>query len=939
MSNDQGEKLIIGSIGSTYTNNAWSGSRYIYSTSGELRIKAASNLRLYSGGLSHTGNLAVTFDSSQNAAFTSTVSTSKTFISTSTGSGNPEAGADQLRVNGYGIIGNRGGIYMTNSDLKGNLQFGIGGQHAQNTRLTIDASASTFTNVVWASGGNSSEWSEAHGWGNHADAGYHKDDDKTRHRSIKFTGEGGDSGNGVENYAIYQAGGAWSNPFPDLVIAMHTGIKIGGYHAYGGTRFYNDAPEKTNATEIFSVGDGDNNVKVKNDLTVGGNINVGNQKGFVNSADWTRNKTPHGYIDFGPANSSHAHIYTDRPGFYFNKKLLVSGQEVYHTGNIPTWNQDTTGKATTAGSADWANKVDVNSSNDNGANEYSLVWHSGDTVYSSSQFTIHRDNSTITAPTFKGNLTGKADYAKDSDKLDGLQLETGRNDSANKVVRTDQNGYLHTGWINTTSGDTTSNITNVFVNTNNDGYIRKASPGHFRSQITDAYYPTKGGTGASGNWNIKANDSTKLGGLDSGEYSRGTSGSFYVGGDRNNYYPVKLQKGRMRGTFMIHRESVHQNSNNYGSGRLLIKATTSGWGHTPLTFSYETLVQSGRLWSFIASNYRSSYLIVMLRGATTYQYTGTDRFILKDGNPGGGSISDGYSTYNATPTNTTTLNASGEYPDPQHVYIPYSNHEYCDVKKIFNGSVTAPTVIGETDVRAPVFYDSLDTTYKLDPNGTSYLKYLGRNEHHSGHLVGSYNNISANSTRTNPIYTIGSNYNPDSTTLSNMYGIGYTNGGGSSFVSLSGCTGWGAYFAADGDVRAFIDAQQGTITSTGSMRAPVFYDSLNTTYKVDPGGTSRLKTLNVDNDVTANNFVLSSDIKLKDNIKKVDNKHIDAAWKTFEMKSDKGQKRYGVIAQELEVKNPEFVRTDEEGIKSVAYIDLLIAKIAELEARLEKAGI
>ena len=93
------------------------------------------------------------------------------------------------------------------------------------------------------------------------------------------------------------------------------------------------------------------------------------------------------------------------------------------------------------------------------------------------------------------------------------------------------------------------------------------------------------------------------------------------------------------------------------------------------------------------------------------------------------------------------------------------------------------------------------------------------------------------------------------------------------------------------------------------------------------------------NTVTATNFILSSDKRLKKNVKEVDNKHIDVDWKTFEMKSDKGQKRYGVIAQELEKVHPEFVRTDEQGMKSVAYIDLLIAKIAELEARLDKAGI
>lgn len=45
---------------------------------------------------------------------------------------------------------------------------------------------------------------------------------------------------------------------------------------------------------------------------------------------------------------------------------------------------------------------------------------------------------------------------------------------------------------------------------------------------------------------------------------------------------------------------------------------------------------------------------------------------------------------------------------------------------------------------------------------------------------------------------------------------------------------------------------------------------------------------------------------------------------------------YQYNAQELEEVHPEFVRTDKEGMKSVAYVDLLIAKNAELEARLER---
>ena len=90
---------------------------------------------------------------------------------------------------------------------------------------------------------------------------------------------------------------------------------------------------------------------------------------------------------------------------------------------------------------------------------------------------------------------------------------------------------------------------------------------------------------------------------------------------------------------------------------------------------------------------------------------------------------------------------------------------------------------------------------------------------------------------------------------------------------------------------------------------------------------------------TATNFILSSDETLKDNIKEIDTKHVDVKWKNFELISEPGVKRSGVIAQELEEKHPEFVRTDKDGLKSVAYIDLLISKIAELEARLEKAGI
>ena len=95
-------------------------------------------------------------------------------------------------------------------------------------------------------------------------------------------------------------------------------------------------------------------------------------------------------------------------------------------------------------------------------------------------------------------------------------------------------------------------------------------------------------------------------------------------------------------------------------------------------------------------------------------------------------------------------------------------------------------------------------------------------------------------------------------------------------------------------------------------------------------------SINTSGVVTANNFVLSSDKRNKTKIEDLTGDNVDISWKSFEMKGNEGEYRAGVIAQELEENHPEFVNTDDRGFKSVKYIDLLIAKIAELEARLEK---
>ena len=75
-------------------------------------------------------------------------------------------------------------------------------------------------------------------------------------------------------YAIYQEGGAWTYPYPDLCLAMHTGIKLGAKASYNGIRFYDDY---NMATQVMAVNDssspiGAGHVYVNNVLQAGASV-------------------------------------------------------------------------------------------------------------------------------------------------------------------------------------------------------------------------------------------------------------------------------------------------------------------------------------------------------------------------------------------------------------------------------------------------------------------------------------------------------------------------------------------------------------------------------------------------------------------------------------------------------------------------------------------
>lgn len=248
-------------------------------------------------------------------------------------------------------------------------------------------------NGVWHRGDfsstNVSNWNTAYSWGNHASAGYltgaHNHDDRyyteteSDGRYLRFTGAELTEGNyfyfrsnrgaylgGLDSpsFQVYATGGnaafmsfhragnyavnfgldadnimrigGWSAAANRWVLDMNGNNTVAG--SFRAPIFYDSAD--TNYYGDFA------STSVMNAIRFGTSTNNGTLGGV---GDWgMRLTTDVGWIQFGPANSSYAHIYTDRPTFYFNKDILVNGYSVITAANIGS---QSVSYASTAGSA------------------------------------------------------------------------------------------------------------------------------------------------------------------------------------------------------------------------------------------------------------------------------------------------------------------------------------------------------------------------------------------------------------------------------------------------------------------------------------------------------------------------------------------------------------------------------------------------------------
>ena len=904
------------------------------------------------------------------------------------------------------------------------------GDHLWRRTATSDTVWGT-NKKIWDSGNltnNSANWNEAHGWGNHADEGYltsYTDTDTNTQLSQAQVGAYAVDEGFIKEYTDTDT----QLTSAEIAEMGYTGDQTAAQiQALGMARFYNNAVLNSSTTTATFIAElisdygcfANNQVTLKVQWSYAGSSNLVTDHATIGTIElagctietWggsykhVRISRPntgtggHMVVEYNDQHSGYApgwrEIWTsesDGAGSGLDADLL-DGQQGSHyldyanfTGTVPTWNQDTTGNATTATTATLASKVSINS-DFSGTYPMLVEVESSGTIYNNPSITYNGTSDTLTSPNFAGALTGNATTATtaaNSLLLNGLTNSA--SGGSNKILASHAtNGYLYiNNWIHPANGtglfydagvhfhetgnymySNTSlqaandmraplfydrNDTNYYIDPaststalNVKGAIKVLSS-HSGGNI-ELDYPYSGNTTYAGNMVMFMSEPgvTHDGG---GIGNNIATNSPYYGRKYNHGYGVYLRFYKTNGHFEFWNTQGNAGTAG-GQGTRRFHGDASG-----NTFSQT----SSRAPIFYDTNNTSYYVDA---GSTTQLNHLSVNSTFKSRNFAAGSL--GYQLENRN-AGGATFRFDGD------TFIFYGGGGVGNVFEMNqNGDSTA-----RTSLRAPIFYDSNDTNYYGNFAGVSrinqaQLTYLG---------VGTAANTSGGY-RINMGGSIDMNNNSIDyvTQLHFQDNVRFLDDGNDSYLNFkygdsttggirikNGSNVQKGYLYADSSGFGLLDndgqwavrTQTGSnplelrcnnnvefqvytsyTTSPGSSRAPIFYDSNNTGYYLNPASTSNLNALTLAGTATASNFILSSDERKKTKIKDLPRNNINTNWKSFEMKNDEGEYRTGVIAQELEETHPEFVNTDPEGFKSVKYIDLLIAKIAELEARLEK---
>jgi len=429
------------------------------------------------------------------------------------------------------------------------------------------------------------------------------------------------------------------------------------------------------------------------------------------------------------------------------------------------------------------------------------------------------------------NLTGNQTIAGTKTFSSAVVLSTAGT-ATTHAVRADRS--ISTAGIATGGGNLTANRT-ISVPGTNLGITAGTTAGPIvtSSTGTNATLPTASGTASgvvtTGNQTISgiktfSGTELRVGGSNTENYIsfRGTTGDG-PGSFNHTYIGERLYGGTEQSELFLFKGNDSSTSSGYDRIRLAGAA---------ILFDTYTAATSGTFSGVATSANLINRFTMTPEGNATFNVD-LRAPIFYDSN------NTGYRTNPASTSvmNTIDLEGTIRHNGDTNTYIQFHAADQWRVVtdgserlEVNNTATTGGRIDATSQMRSPIYYDRNNTSYYVHADSTSYFAYLGRRAHQTGHLVGSYNSVGANSQKSNPIYTIGSNYNPAEEALNNMYGIGYSHTN-ASFYGLSGASGWGMYVAADGDARVILSGSNGAISATGDITAYASDGRLKTNIK------------------------------------------------------------------------------------------------------------
>jgi hypothetical protein len=557
------------------------------------------------------------------------------------------------------------------------------------------------------------------------------------------------------------------------------------------------------------------------------------------SAQYLQIQTSHGYLKLGPNNSSYAHFYTDRGAYYFNQNVSFDGNIAGYDGNETATfsvyydSADTNyycdpngqsrlstlnlGSSPTSGiTSGYIAQIRGNMHMTNNTIDYVNQLHFHDNV----RF-VDEGNDSYLRFKFGDNSFGGIKFYDGTDTLHGTFYADG-NDSI---------GILdaHGNWavqvdLDTLTGLKVNDVYRLKANTSGVllGADTAASKTTVRGHlgIGDATYPKIaypgqnalwGGTGSTTGQIVidlpgtLANFDMMYMEIDIYEYSSDHATKVIVGGHNwnsggnSNTSTTQWYNAGVRVIGSMSKP-VYLGRRNDGSNERRCIAI----GDTDSTWSYATVHVS----KVHGAEFYSS-AIDWIADWNIAQTTSTSYFTK---NP----------TTNFNLVTSTTLRTAGRF------YAPY--------------------IQAGTEMLAPIFYDSNDTTYYTNPASTSSIRKL---EVHDGTVW----DATTQGTGKGSIH-IDPNVSTDHGGGSITFGASDTSSGttaqGGIYVRTDGSYGTRMYlsttdsYASGSKTTVRLESAGGLYVDRGSVYSPVFYDKDNTGAYVNPAGDSAMHSIGID---------------------------------------------------------------------------------------------